>query len=373
MTPLLSIEGIHLSYAGKNVVNNISCQLQPGEIGCLLGPSGCGKTTLLRAVAGFEPVRSGKILLGDKEISRPGWSLVPEKRSIGMVFQDFALFPHLNVEKNIAFGINHLPAQKRRNRIHELLDLVGLPEYANSYPHQLSSGQQQRVAIARALAPRPQLLLLDEPFSNLDVELRETLARQVRDILRHEGLSAILVTHDQLEAFAFADSIHVISDGRIMQRGTGYQLYYEPANRFVAEFIGQGELLPAELRNAHQIHSDFGVMDGSGCEHLPKDSRVELLIRPDQIVHNANGIEARIVEKLYRGAEFLYTLTLPSDCNVLYLAPGMEDLPVNTAIPITLNTDRIIVISGETTSVFNFAPEINSGLTNASQSRAQNS
>lgn len=362
MTPLLSIEGLRLSYGDKNVVRNICWRLQPGEIGCLLGPSGCGKTTLLRAIAGFEAVQSGHIRLDGKEISRPGWSLVPEKRNIGMVFQDFALFPHLTIRKNIAFGIKHLPARERRERIDELLDLVDLLPHAGNYPHQLSSGQQQRIAIVRALAPRPRILLLDEPFSNLDVELRETLARHVRDILRHEGLSAILVTHDQFEAFAFADSIGVISDGCIMQRGTAYQLYHQPANRFVAEFIGQGKLVPARLRNTRQIDSEFGVIEGSGCEDLNKDARVELLIRPNQIANSADGIEARIAEKVYRGADFLYCLSLPSGRTVLYLAPDKEDLAVGSAIPITLDTDRVIVISGETAAAFHVSSVIRAEL-----------
>ncbi|MFP5505208.1 MAG: ABC transporter ATP-binding protein, partial [Gammaproteobacteria bacterium] len=231
---LLEVEAIEVRYGAVTVVQALNCQLGQGRIGCLLGPSGCGKTTVLRAIAGFEPVTAGEIRLGGRVVSRSGWVVPPERRQVGMVFQDFALFPHLTIAANVGFGIRDLSAAQRDARVNELLELVGLGAYAKVYPHQLSGGQQQRVALARAIAPRPSLLLMDEPFSSMDVELREQLAREVRGILRHEGITAVLVTHDQLEAFVMADEIGVMHGGRLEQWGSAYDLYHRPASRFVA-------------------------------------------------------------------------------------------------------------------------------------------
>ncbi|HSJ47486.1 MAG TPA: ABC transporter ATP-binding protein, partial [Gammaproteobacteria bacterium] len=221
--PLLEVDRIRVRYGDLPVVEDMSFHLDQGRIGCLLGLSGCGKTTVLRAIAGFEPVSEGEIRLGGQVVSRPGWSLAPEQRQVGMVFQDFALFPHLTIADNIAFGIRQQAASRREARVLELLELVGLGAYARGYPHQLSGGQQQRVALARAIAPRPALMLLDEPFSSMDKDLREQLAREVRAILRHEWIKPGLVTHDQLEAFLMADEIGVMHAGRLEQWGSAYE------------------------------------------------------------------------------------------------------------------------------------------------------
>ena len=213
---MLTIKGLSIAYGKNVVVKDVSLQLSKGEIGCFLGPSGCGKTTLLRAIAGFEPVKQGEILINDSVVSNRESHLAPEKRSIGMVFQDFALFPHLTIADNIGFGIRHLKRSRRaeqKNRIRELLALVGLEAIKHRYPHELSGGQQQRVALARALAPKPHLLLLDEPFSSMDIELRAELAEEVRQILKQQEITSILVSHDQNEAFAMADHIGVLRDG----------------------------------------------------------------------------------------------------------------------------------------------------------------
>ena len=236
MTPFLELTDIDIAYPPKRVVQEVSLHMLCAGIGCLLGPSGCGKTTLLRALAGFEPVQRGSIRLEGVELSRPGWTLPPEQRRIGLMFQDLALFPHLTVADNVAFGLRGWKSSERRARVIELLRLVGLADFAKRYPHQLSGGQQQRVALARALAPRPRLLLLDEPFSSLDVTLREDLAREVRGILLREGTGGLLVSHDQFEAFAFADEIGVLYEGRLLQWDSAYNLYHRPANRFVADF-----------------------------------------------------------------------------------------------------------------------------------------
>ena len=225
----LELDRIVQHYGSHRVVNDVSFQIETGSIACLLGPSGCGKTTLLRCIAGFEPIVGGNIRMEGESISRPGRYLAPEKRQIGMVFQDYALFPHLPVSENIAFGLRKASAGQRNSRVDELLETIGLTGQGNKYPHELSGGQQQRVALARALAPRPQLILLDEPFSNLDVDLRERLSLEVRNILKHEGMTAILVTHDQHEAFAMADEIGIMYEGRIQQWDTPYNLYHRPA------------------------------------------------------------------------------------------------------------------------------------------------
>lgn len=245
----LQVSQLQVRYAGQAVaaVQDVSLGLAAGQIGVLIGPSGCGKTTLLRSVAGLESVAAGAIRLGSQVVGSPGHSMPPEQRRIGMVFQDYALFPHLTVGSNVAFGIEHLPAAERSLRVAEVLQLVGLEGSAQRYPHELSGGQQQRVALARALAPRPQLMLLDEPFSNLDVDLRERLAHEVRNILKQAGATALFVTHDQLEAFAIGDMIGVMHQGRLHQWDDAYTLYHRPATRFVADFIGHGVFAPATL------------------------------------------------------------------------------------------------------------------------------
>ncbi|HMZ02756.1 MAG TPA: ABC transporter ATP-binding protein, partial [Burkholderiaceae bacterium] len=214
----LAVDAVTLGYGRKTVVEQFSLRLRRGSIGCLLGPSGCGKTTVLRALAGFEPVLAGEIRLDNTRVSSPQQHLEPERRRIGMVFQDHALFPHLTVAANVAFGLQgHAPRAQIEARVQEMLETVGLAHTAQRYPHELSGGQQQRVALARALAPAPRLMLLDEPFSSLDVELRERLGAELRQLLKAAGTTALLVTHDQHEAFAIADEIGVMRDGRIQQ------------------------------------------------------------------------------------------------------------------------------------------------------------
>ena len=233
------------------VVTELNLGLKKGHIGCLLGASGCGKTTILRAIAGFEPLRDGHIRLGDDVLSTPQQQTEPQDRQVGMMFQDYALFPHLDVERNIGFGLRRWDKSLRRQRIDEMLAVVGLEDARHRFPHELSGGQQQRVALARALAPEPKLLLLDEPFSNLDVDTRERLAFEVRDILKKTGHTALLVTHNQAEAFAIADRIGVMSNGSLLQWDTPYALHQRPATPFVADFIKR-EVLMAQRAQAYQ-------------------------------------------------------------------------------------------------------------------------
>src|SRR5690606_2802137 len=269
------------------------------------GPSGCGKTTTLRAIAGFEPVQEGEIELGGQVISRAGFTLAPEKRRIGMVFQDYALFPHLNVADNLAFGIRKHPERERITA--ELLELVKLGHLGKRFPHELSGGQQQRVALARALAPEPQLLLLDEPFSNLDGELRRRLSHEVRDILKARGTSAILVTHDQEEAFAVSDHVGVFKEGRLEQWDTPYNLYHEPLTPFVASFIGQGYFIRGLMVDPQSVQTELGVLQGNRAYAAIKGSAVDVLLRPDDIVPAADsGLHAQVVGKTFLGAATLY-------------------------------------------------------------------
>src|SRR5512139_180594 len=224
--PLLALDSVAQKYGGVEVLHDVTFSLTRGAIACLLGASGCGKTTVLRCIAGFERLTAGEIRLDGQVVSRPGLLLPPEQRRIGMVFQDYALFPHRTVSGNVGFGLHTISREERSARVSELLDVVGLSDAGQRYPHELSGGQQQRVALARALAPRPRLLLLDEPFSNLDVELRERLSAEVRSVLKQQNATALMVTHDQHEAFNFADEIGIMHDGRIQQWDTAYDLYH---------------------------------------------------------------------------------------------------------------------------------------------------
>ncbi|NYT36803.1 ABC transporter ATP-binding protein [Allopusillimonas soli] len=254
MPALLHLNDISLAYETEQglqpAVSGLTLGIDKGCIACLLGASGCGKTSVLRAIAGFEPLRSGSITLEGAVLSSVGQGVPPEQRRVGMMFQDYALFPHLTVEGNIAFGLRRWDKTKRRGRVSDLLALIGLDGMAQRYPHELSGGQQQRVALARALAPEPELLLLDEPFSNLDIDTREHLAFELRDILKTTGHTAILVTHNQAEAFAIADRIGVMRDGGIVQWDTPYALHHHPIDDFVAGFIRR-EALMAQRAQAY--------------------------------------------------------------------------------------------------------------------------
>ncbi len=340
----LQVNNIDVSYTSKPVVYELSFSLGEGKIGSLLGPSGCGKTTVLRAIAGFERVGNGEIRINDKVVSDRKHSLPPEQRKIGMVFQDFALFPHLNVADNIRFGIKSWSYKEQQARIHELLAMIGLPTLAMAYPHQLSGGQQQRIALARAMAPKPEILLLDEPFSSLDVELREQLAREVRQILKQENITAILVTHDQHEAFAMADEICVMHEGRIQQQDSAYNLYHKPINHFVADFIGEGVIVPGMVVGGNMVNTELGNIQGLVPEGCKPGCQVDVLIRPDDIVHDDDAEETGIVvERAFRGSDFLYTLRMPSGVEVLSLVPSHHDHAINEKIGIHLKFDHLVV------------------------------
>ncbi|MBS4036172.1 MAG: ABC transporter ATP-binding protein [Ignavibacterium sp.] len=341
---ILEVKSITLAYDRNVVVRNISFKIKKGLIGCLLGPSGCGKTTIFRAIAGFETVREGEIFLNETLVSSKEFLLPPEKRRLGIVFQDNSLYPHLSVEQNIAFGLFRYDKQKRSLRVNELLKLTGLADQSEKYPHQLSGGQQQRVALARALAPEPELILLDEPFSNLDGELRERLNQEVKLILKTTGTSAILVTHDQLEAFSIADEIGVLENGQIQQWDSAYNIYNKPANPFVADFIGRGILVPG-IAEDNFIKIESGKFKMALPDGIKNGDKVEVLIRPADVVYTDDNkaIKVTIKNKAYRGEEYLYTLELAGGQKILSLMPSHLAYKVGEEIGIKLNLKNIVV------------------------------
>jgi iron(III) transport system ATP-binding protein len=356
----LNLESTSVKYARsaarRAAVDHVSLGLAAGDIGVLIGPSGCGKTTLLRAVAGLERCTAGRIVMDGRTLSDPvtGVHLAPEARRIGMVFQDYALFPHLSVADNVAFGVNHLPRAERQARVLKMLELVGLAHAAKRAPHQLSGGQQQRIALARALAPQPQLLLLDEPFSSLDADLRESLAQELRGILKDSGTTALFVTHDQLEAFALGDVIGVMNQGHLEQWDDAYTLYHRPASRFVARFIGHGVFTPAQIVACDHgpcVHTPLGELNDLDECPLPAafpQGECDVLLRADDIVHDDDSpVKACIERKAFRGSEFLYTLRLASGERVMAHVPSHHDHHVGEWIGIRPQVDHVVTFSRE--------------------------
>lgn len=309
LTHTLRLNRLHHRFDGRPVIKDISLELGAGEVLCLVGPSGCGKTTLLRLVAGLERVQQGEITLDGQLMASEAYHQPPEERDIGLVFQDFALFPHMTLLDNVAFGLARLPKAERKPLALSMLERVGLADRAESYPHQLSGGQQQRVALARALAPRPRLLLLDEPFSNLDVRLRQRMRLDTLQLLKVSGIASILVTHDPDDAMFMADQIALLRDGELVQLGTPEQLYHQPKCPFAAEFFGDINRLHAEVKQG-KVETAFGCIP---APELEEGSRALVLIRPEAIRLTENtGAPARVVESRSLGARALVNLTLES-------------------------------------------------------------
>lgn len=348
MSEQLCVDNLCVDIEGHRIVSDVSFRLERGEIGCLLGPSGCGKTTILNAIAGFEPPVSGRISFGDREVATAERQLAPEQRRVGMVFQDLALFPHLTIRQNIAFGQKGNSRKEIKKRTDELLRLVSMYQYADSYPHQLSGGQQQRVALIRAMAPRPPILLLDEPFSSQDSELRMQLAQEVRELLKHDGITGILVTHDQHEAFAIADHIGVITGGRLKQWDSAYNLYHKPVDRFVADFIGEGVFVCGNTLGDDQVQTEFGVVSGELLDNFKVGELVDLLVRPDDVIHDDNSPnKATVIAKNFRGADHLYTLLMPGNTRLSCLAPSHHDHAIGEKIGVRLKVDHLVVFPNQ--------------------------
>ncbi|MGB1059092.1 MAG: ABC transporter ATP-binding protein [Ketobacter sp.] len=349
MEPLLQLEGVFCAYDHNSVVEDLTFHINKGDIACLLGPSGCGKTTTLRAIAGFESISGGTIELSGMQVSAPGHLVPPEKRSLGMVFQDYALFPHLTIQENVCFGLRKSSPARRQSVGARMLELVGLEQYAKRYPHELSGGQQQRVALARAMAPEPSLILLDEPFSNLDVDLRRRLSLEVRDILKSLGTTALMVTHDQEEAFAVADRIGVMNEGRLQQWDTAYNIYHEPLNRFVANFIGLGHFIRGKALSPELVDTEMGVIKGNRAYSWLPDSPVDILLRPDDILPDPESpLQAKVLQKTFTGASMLFKLQLPTGSIIEAIFPSHNDHQVGALVGIRLEADHLVAFPSPT-------------------------
>ena len=358
----LAVSGVSVSFGSPGgqvrVIDGLSFELRKGEIGCLLGSSGCGKTTALRTIAGFVRPDGGEIRIDGRLVASASHWVEPEHRGVGVVFQDYALFPHLGVAGNVGFGLRGVDRAQRGDRTARMLRLVGMTSLADRYPHELSGGQQQRVALARALAPGPALMLLDEPFSNLDPDLRERLAMELREILNEAETTALLVTHDQYEAFAMADHVGVMQAGTIAQWDQPYRLYHRPTSREVADFVGLGSFLQGRLRQRDGISSvefELGVLPirartdqalAGASAGIHGD--VQVLLRPDDVIHDDNSpLLAEVVRKAFRGAQFLYTLRLPSGAELLALVPSHHNHALGERIGIRFDADHVITFPAE--------------------------
>jgi iron(III) transport system ATP-binding protein len=351
---VVTFNSVHHFEKKAEVLRDLSFDLAEGQIGCLLGASGSGKTTALRVLAGFTRPSGGSISLGGKVLASHDQFLPPEQRGIGIVFQDYGLFPHLNVLKNVAFGLKKNFGHHERSQLaKEMIALVGLEGFAERFPHELSGGQQQRVALARALAPAPSLLLLDEPFSNLDPDLRERLAQELRVLLKRRNTTALLVTHDQHEAFALADQIGVLENGLIAQWDNAYNLYHRPKTPKVADFVGLGCFIKGRVSDSGTrptIELEIGKVGIDIAEdaiaakaNANADHEVIILLRPDDVVHDdASPIQARVERKAFRGAEFLYTLKLASGAELLALVPSHHNHAIGEPIGIRIVADHIV-------------------------------
>jgi len=344
------IELLDVSRQYKNsaspAVHGISFHVERGKVLALLGPSGSGKTTLLRLIAGFEAPDRGKILLGGREVSRRNAFIPPEQRGIGMVFQDYALFPHLSVAANVIFGLSHLNRKDQGRKEDEILDLVGLSSLRHRYPHELSGGQQQRVALARALAPDPIVLLMDEPFSNLDPDMRTQMQREVSSILEKTGSTAILVTHDHEEAFAMADQVALLNEGTLEQHDTPEVIYHTPATPFVADFVGKADFIPGIVRE-HLITTEIGTFPNK--PELPTGTEVMVMIRPDDIdlIPNPRG-DHILFRRQFRGSENVYCILLPSGQVLHSSQHSLTVYPDQTRVALQLKVTHTVIFEKKT-------------------------
>ena len=345
-TPLiLDLKNVTCAYeAGRPAIEDVSFAVQKGEILCLLGPSGCGKTTTLRVIAGFESVSGGEIILNGNAVATVDRHVPPEQRHVGMVFQEYALFPHLTVEKNVGFGLTHVSANDRQRQIDEMLAITGLSDLAERYPHSLSGGQQQRVALARALAPQPVLLLLDEPFSNLGPDMTYQMRRELRQLLKKLRTSAILVTHDRVEAFAMADTVAVLNHGKLEQFASPETLYHHPASPFVAKFVGQADFIPGTIRDATVV-TELGEWPLPQSHQGRRD--VLVMIRPDDVrIEKSETGCGSIESREFRGSDVLYGIRLDTGELVHGSEPSPRSFPINTRVKVNVTATHVVVFDG---------------------------
>jgi iron(III) transport system ATP-binding protein len=352
--PRLSLQGITVAFEGVPAVHELSLDVGAGEIVCLLGPSGCGKTTTLRVAAGVERQKAGRVLVDGRLVSEKGAHLPPEERSIGLMFQDFALFPHLTVAENVAFGLRRIAGPgERAAMVAEYLSRVGLEAYGRKFPHQLSGGEQQRVALARALAPRPRVMLMDEPFSGLDNRLRDEVRDQTLSILKEEGAGVLLVTHDPDEAMRMADRIALMRDGRIVQIGAPYHVYNYPVDRQAAAFFSDLNIIHGVVRD-RQTDTPFGLFL---TPKLVDNADVEIVIRPQHLriepdngrppeATAAHGMPARgrVVRARFIGAASLIEVAMDHDGSVLRASIPYAWLPeAGARMWLSMRRDRCFV------------------------------
>ncbi|WP_045493371.1 ABC transporter ATP-binding protein [Vibrio hyugaensis] len=343
MSCALSIKNLTCQYDDQTVLESLSLEVEQGQIVCLLGASGCGKTTLLKAIAGLLPLSSGQMSLNCLTIDDGKNWLPPERRNIGMIFQDYALFPHLTVAENIAFGLKNESAQQKLIKVEEMLGLVHLKGYGDRYPHQLSGGQQQRVAIARSLAYKPDLLLLDEPFSNIDTQVRHELIREIRKIFKEQGVTAIFVTHSREEAFAFADKMAVMNHGVIEQYGTASELYYQPSSKFVADFLGGGSYLVAKRISDNEYQTHLGVVEANAQQEIQVDDECALLLRPQHVQITADEESAiKVLEQHFMGDHCRYVIDVNGE---RLLATSAQALNVGDSVIVKVETQGVLAFA----------------------------
>jgi iron(III) transport system ATP-binding protein len=333
---MFRLAGVSKHFGKVVAVGDASLCVDRGGIVAVLGPSGCGKTTLLRLIAGFERPDAGTVEVAGRTVAGPGAWIPPEERRVGMVFQDYALFPHLTVRQNVGFGVQR---RARTERVRELLSAVGLDGLDRRYPHELSGGQQQRVALARALAPAPELVLLDEPWSNVDPFLRETLRGEVAEIIRSLDVTAVLVTHDREEAFSVADRIALMRDGTVVQEGTAEELYFAPSSRWAAEFVGAANLLRGKIDNG-LVRTAVGSFSTNGVG----GGEVEVLVRPEllELALDPSGA-AEVVAREFRGHDVLYRVRLDG-VELVSQRPSNEVVPLGARVSIRVHERQAPVI-----------------------------
>src|SRR5918999_2085388 len=335
---MIRLEGVTKRFGATTAVDEASLCIDYGEVVALLGPSGCGKTTLLRLIAGFEDPDGGTVDVAGRRVAGRGTWVPPEQRRVGMVFQDYALFPHLTVAENVGFG---LPRRARAGRVAELLAVVGLDALGRRYPHELSGGQQQRVALARALAPAPELVLLDEPWSNVDPFLRETLRAEVAEIIRPLGVTVVLVTHDREEAFSVADRIALMRDGTVVQEGTAEELYFAPASRWAAEFVGAGNLLRGTIVDG-RVETPVGAFPANGSSGA---TGANVLVRPELLELEPDPAgPAEVVAREFRGHDVFYRVLLDG-VELVSQRPSTEVVPLGSRVSIRLHASRVPVFA----------------------------